>query len=113
MSEKMLIKQGNIHNAIEKEAFVADILIEKGKIAKIAERITGPGSSNVIGGTFCAIKTYGHRIDDMIVKEKVGMKIAFGENPKNCYKDKGVCSRMRQITADFLLMMPKWRRFFR
>ena len=42
MSEKMLIKQGNIHNAIEKEAFVADILIEKGKIAKIAEMITGP-----------------------------------------------------------------------
>lgn len=55
---------------------------------------TGPGSSNVIGGTFCAIKTYGKRVDDMLVKEKIGMKIAFGENPKNCYKDKGVYSRM-------------------
>jgi len=55
---------------------------------------TGPGSSNVIGGTFCAIKTYGKRIDDMVVKEKAGMKIAFGENPKNCYKTKGVYSRM-------------------
>lgn len=55
---------------------------------------TGPGSSNVIGGTFCVIKTYGKRVDDMVVKEKAAMKIAFGENPKNCYKEKGVYSRM-------------------
>ena len=55
---------------------------------------TGPGSSNVIGGTFCIIKTYGNRVDDMIVREKSAMKIAFGENPKNCYKEKGVYSRM-------------------
>ena len=55
---------------------------------------TGPGSSNVIGGTFCIIKTYGNRVDDMIVREKAAMKIAFGENPKHCYKEKGVYSRM-------------------
>lgn len=30
----------------------------------------GPGSSNVLGGTFTAYKTAGKRIDDMIVKEK-------------------------------------------
>lgn len=169
----MLIKQASIHNAVDKEVFVADIFVENGKIAKIAKHIpeiectdavvlnacdydlypgfvdahchigldgyavgfpgedynelgdpvtpqlsavdainpqdetfklareggvtcvaTGPGSSNVIGGTFCAIKTYGKRVDDMLVKEKVAMKIAFGENPKNCYKDKGVYSRM-------------------
>ena len=40
MLEKLLIKQGNIHNAVQKETFVADILIENGKIAKIAEMIT-------------------------------------------------------------------------
>ena len=28
---------------------------------------TGPGSANVVGGTFAAIKLYGNRIDDMIV----------------------------------------------
>jgi imidazolonepropionase-like amidohydrolase len=33
-------------------------------------------------------------VDDMVVKEKAAMKIAFGENPKRCYKDKGVYSRM-------------------
>ena len=168
MSNYLLIKQGTIHNAIEKEPFVADILVENGKIKKIAPVLegkiindadvidatgidvypgfvdahchmgldgyatgfagedynesgdpvtpqlsavdavnpqdetfqmareggvtcvcTGPGSSNVIGGTFCAIKTYGKRVDDMLVKEKTAMKIAFGENPKNCYKEKG------------------------
>lgn len=173
MNQYLLIKQGNIHNAVEKEAFTADILIENGKINKIAPVLegavindaeiidasgidvypgfvdahchlgldgyaveyagddfneigdaitpelsaldavnpqdkafelaraggvtcvsTGPGSSNVIGGTFCVIKTYGKRIDDMIVKEKSAMKIAFGENPKNCYKSRGIYSRM-------------------
>ena len=173
MSQYLLLKQGTIHNAVDEEAFVADILIEDGKIKKIAPVLegkvineaavidamgidvypgfvdahchlgldgyavgfagqdfnelgdpvtpqlsavdainpqdetfrmareggvtcvsTGPGSSNVIGGTFCVIKTYGNRVDDMIVREKSAMKIAFGENPKNCYKEKGVYSRM-------------------
>lgn len=173
MSKYLLLKQGTIHNAVEEEPFVADILVEEGKIKKIAPVLegkvineatvfdatgfdvypgfvdahchlgldgyavgfagedfnelgdpvtpqlsavdainpqdetfkmareggvtcvsTGPGSSNVIGGTFCVIKTYGKRIDDMIVLEKSAMKIAFGENPKNCYKEKGVYSRM-------------------
>ena len=55
---------------------------------------TGPGSSNVVGGTFTAIKTFGTRVDDMIVREKVAMKCAFGENPKNCYQGKSISSRM-------------------
>lgn len=46
---------------------------------------TGPGSANVLGGTFAAIKTYGNRVDNMIVKDAVAMKCAFGENPKKCY----------------------------
>lgn len=55
---------------------------------------TGPGSSNVLGGTFAAIKTSGKRIDDMIVKQAVAMKCAFGENPKRVYKNKDNYSRM-------------------
>ncbi len=55
---------------------------------------TGPGSSNVIGGTFAAIKTVGRCVDDMCVKPEAAMKVAFGENPKRCYRDKGISSRM-------------------
>ena len=46
---------------------------------------TGPGSANVIGGGFAAIKTYGCRVDDMLLRFPVAMKCAFGENPKNAY----------------------------
>ena len=56
--------------------------------------VTGPGSANVVGGTFCAIKLFGKRVDKMIVKDAVAMKCAFGENPKRCYKDKNNYSRM-------------------
>ena len=185
MEKYLLIKQGNIHNAVEKEPFTADILVENGKIKKIAPVLegkivneaeiidatgmdvypgfvdahchmgldgygigfegqdfnelgdpvtpqlsavdginpqdetfkmardggvtcvaTGPGSSNVIGGTFCAIKTYGNRVDNMLVREKIAMKIAFGENPKNCYKEKGIYSRM-SVAAKLREMLTK------
>ena len=46
---------------------------------------TGPGSANVVGGTFVAIKLYGKRVDKMIVKNPIAMKCAFGENPKRCH----------------------------
>ena len=55
---------------------------------------TGPGSANVIGGTFIAVKTYGSCVDDMIISDSVAMKCALGENPKRCYKDKGASARM-------------------
>lgn len=185
MSRYLVIKQGIIHNAIEEEPFVADILVEDGRIKKIAPVLegkvineadvidatgidiypgfveahchigldgyaigfegqdynelndpitpqlsaidginpqdetfkmareggvtcvsTGPGSSNIIGGTFCVMKTYGKRVDDMIVKEKAAMKIAFGENPKRCYKDKAVYSRMT-VAAKLREMLTK------
>lgn len=47
----------------------------------------GPGSVSCIGGTHVALKTHGYRIDNMVVKDPVAMKIAFGENPKKASKD--------------------------
>ncbi|MDL2293030.1 amidohydrolase [Ruminococcaceae bacterium OttesenSCG-928-D13] len=57
---------------------------------------TGPGSGNVIGGTFTALKTHGSRVDDMVMIRECAMKIAFGENPKSSYglKDKSPYTRM-------------------
>lgn len=54
----------------------------------------GPGSANVLGGTFFAVKTYGVCVDDMILRDPVAMKCAFGENPKRCYAEKGNSARM-------------------
>ena len=61
---------------------------------------TGPGSANVLGGTFLAMKTVGDRVDKMVVRDPVAMKCAFGENPKSCYRDK--CDSTRMSTAAFL-----------
>ena len=166
------IKNGRVHDAVYREPYAADILIENGKIVKIGENLTagevidasglevypgfvdahthigldgygepgadynemndiccpqlraidgidpmdqsfvyarnagvtcvctGPGSANVLGGTFAAIKTAGKRIDDMIVKAQVAMKCAFGENPKRCYNSK--CDSSRMTTAAIL-----------
>ncbi|QCX33937.1 amidohydrolase [Caloramator sp. E03] len=63
---------------------------------------TGPGSANVIGGTFTVIKTKGKRIDDMIVKEPAAMKVAFGENPKSTYDDKHQMPTTRMAIAAIL-----------
>lgn len=167
----LCIKNGMVHDAIHKEAFQADILVENGKISAIGQNLdagenadiidaeglhiypgfveahghigldgygigyegmdynemndiispqmrgidgvkpldaafpkaaaagvtcvcTGPGSANVLGGTFTTIKTVGKRVDDMIVRDNVAMKCAFGENPKRVYKDKKDSSRM-------------------
>ena len=57
----------------------------------------GPGSANVLGGTFFAVKLYGKTLEEGLVKPAIGMKCAFGENPKRCYRDK--CDSARMTTA--------------
>lgn len=45
----------------------------------------GPGSANVVGGTFVVMKLVGDRVDDMVIDPNYAMKCAFGENPKRVY----------------------------
>ena len=49
---------------------------------------TGPGSGNPIGGQFLAMKTKGQIMEEMVIREPLAMKMAFGENPKNVYGKK-------------------------
>ena len=63
---------------------------------------TGPGSANVVGGTFAAIKLYGRRVDDMILKQPVAMKCALGENPKNVYGNNKKTPKTRMAAAGIL-----------
>lgn len=67
--------------------------------AGITTVVTGPGSANAISGQFCAIKTYGKRVDKMILREPVAMKFALGENPKKVYNDKSETPMTRMATA--------------
>lgn len=189
MKEMMLLKQGIVHDAVRREPYAADILVEDGKITQIASVLqgkaindakildvsglhvypgfveahchlgldgyavgfegsdlneitdiltpqlsaidginpqdetirlamesgvtcvaAGPGSSNVLGGTFTVYKTVGKRIDDMVIKEKAAMKCSFGENPKNCYKEKDNYSRMG-TASKLRVMLEKTKRY--
>lgn len=67
--------------------------------AGITTVLTGPGSANPIGGQWVAMKTFGHSMEDMTIKEPVGMKFAFGENPKSCYNAKSMAPVTRMATA--------------
>ncbi len=74
---------------------------------------TGPGSANVVGGTFVAIKLYGKRVDKMIVKDPIAMKCAFGENPKRCYGQGAKKAPMTRMGTAALLreLLFKTRRY--
>ena len=53
--------------------------------AGITGVMVGPGSANPIGGQFAFVKTYGRRVDDMVVLAPAAIKVAFGENPMTTY----------------------------
>ncbi len=64
--------------------------------------VTGPGSANVIGGQFAAMKTYGRCVDDMVIKEPAAMKAALGENPTSVYSVRKEAPVTRMATAAIL-----------
>ncbi len=70
--------------------------------AGVTTVVVSPGSANPIGGQLAAIKTFGRRIDDMIIKEPIGVKFAMGENPKNTYHDKNETPVTRMAIASLL-----------
>lgn len=79
-----------------------DITFEEARNVGITLVATGPGSANVLGGTFVAIKLVGDCVDDMVVKEPVAMKCAFGENPKRVYGGQRKTPATRMGTASVL-----------
>ena len=67
--------------------------------AGVTTVITGPGSANPIGGQLLAMKTAGICADDMLLRAPIGIKAAFGENPKSVYHDKSQAPVTRMGTA--------------
>ena len=59
----------------------------------------GPGSANLIGGTFAVLKTKGNTVDDMIIIPEVAMKMALGENPKRVYGNSKTSPSTRMASA--------------
>ncbi len=76
-----------------------DRCFEEARRAGVTTCVTGPGSANVLGGQFAAIKTYGRDVEDMLLRYPVGMKAAFGENPKRVYHNQKTIFTRMQIAA--------------
>ncbi len=70
--------------------------------AGITGVMVGPGSSNPIGGQFAFIKTFGRRIDDMVVLAPSAIKFAFGENPMTNYGPNGNIPSTRMGIASLI-----------
>ena len=76
-----------------------DRCFEEAAAGGVTTCVTGPGSANVIGGQFVAIKTYGDSVEDMVLRFPVAVKEAFGENPKRVYDGKNQTPSTRMATA--------------
>lgn len=77
----------------------ADYSFKEALEAGVTAVVTGPGSANPVAGQMVAIKTYGKRVDDMVIKAPMAMKFALGENPKNTYHSKDETPSTRMATA--------------
>ncbi|MFW6377769.1 MAG: amidohydrolase [Bacillota bacterium] len=77
----------------------ADLGLEDARKSGITSVMVAPGSANVIGGECLAMKTNGKYIDDMIIKNPVGIKAAFGENPKRVYGEQKKSPSTRMAVA--------------
>ena len=88
-----------------------DRCFEEARMRGITAAASSPGSANACGGEIAAIKTYGRRIDDMLIKN-CGIKFALGENPKNVYngREETPVTRMA-ITALIREGLHKARRY--
>ena len=90
-----------------------DRCFEEARMRGITTVASSPGSANACGGEIAAIKTFGRRIDDMLIKS-CGIKFALGENPKNIYngREETPVTRMA-ITALIREGLYKARRYVR
>lgn len=70
--------------------------------AGVTTVLTSPGSADAIAGQIAAIKTFGKRIDKMIIKAPAAIKFALGENPKSTYSDKDQTPVTRMATASLI-----------
>ena len=76
-----------------------DRTFEDARNGGVTTVIVAPGSANPIAGQAAAIRTYGRRIDDMILRAPAAMKFALGENPKSTYNDRDETPVTRMATA--------------
>jgi imidazolonepropionase-like amidohydrolase len=88
--------------------------------AGVTTVLTLPGSGNLIGGQGVCLKTAPKpSVEQMVVLEPAGMKMALGENPKRVYKDQkktpstrmGNAALLRDALVQAQNYLEKWARY--
>lgn len=72
---------------------------EEALLAGVTTVATGPGSANVVGGQFVAMKTTPGPVEPRVIKAPLALKTAFGENPKRVYGSQKQTPATRMATA--------------
>ena len=89
-------------------------------VAGVTTVLTGPGSGNLIGGQWVCLKTVPKpSVEQMVLREPAGMKMALGENPKRVYGEQkkapstrmGNAAALRAALVDAQNYLEKWRRY--
>lgn len=71
--------------------------------AGVTTVLTGPGSANLIGGQWVCLKTAPKpSVEQMVLREPAGMKMALGENPRRVYGDQNKAPSTRMGNAALL-----------
>lgn len=65
--------------------FPFDTAIPKAREAGVTAALICPGSANAFGGQIAAVKLDGTRVEDMLIKTPVAMKMATGDNVRTTY----------------------------
>lgn len=84
--------------------------------AGVTTLAVGPGSSNLMGGTFAIVKSAGETYAEQVVKEEAALKMALGENPRLNYSKRnqtpstrmGSAALMRQTLYKAKAYREKW-----
>lgn len=93
--------------------FPFDTAIPKARAAGVTTALISPGSANAFGGQIAAVKLDRTRVEDMILKAPVAMKMATGDNVRTTYGPQnklpmtrmGIAAVMREAfmqTLDYL-----------
>jgi imidazolonepropionase-like amidohydrolase len=88
--------------------------------AGVTTVLTGPGSGNLIGGQWVCVKTAPKpSVEQMVLLEPAGMKMALGENPKRVYGEQkktpstrmGNAAALRAAFVDAQNYLDQWERY--
>jgi len=97
-----------------------DLAFKELVAAGVTTVLTGPGSANIVGGQWVCLKTAPKpSVEQMVLMEPAGMKMALGENPRRVYGNQkkppstrmGNAAILRTALVDAQNYLEAWRRY--